>query len=197
MKVGLLFGSFNPIHMGHLILARYWLNETDLAQIWLIVSPHNPHKNVSELASVEDRLAMARLAVLDESHIQVSDIELSLPRPSYTIRTLEKLRQEYPQNSWVLLLGADAAQGLSTWREGERILSEWEIWVYPRRGISTEALPQASRLRLFAEAPRIDLSATQIRTYQAMQKPIRYLVPPLVESYILEKKLYASPFVSS
>ncbi|MCX7651252.1 MAG: nicotinate (nicotinamide) nucleotide adenylyltransferase [Bacteroidia bacterium] len=192
MKIGLFFGSFNPIHMGHLILARYWLNETDLSQIWFVVSPHNPHKSSGELASIEDRLVMARLAVANEPRIQVSDIELSLPRPSYTIQTLEQLKQSYSGAFWAILLGADTALGLPTWREGKRILSEWEIWVYPRQGVSLDKLPQAARLRTFPEAPRIDLSATQIRNYRAMQKSICYLVPSAVERYILEKGLYAS-----
>lgn len=190
MKVGLLFGSFNPPHMGHLILARYWLNETELTQIWLVVSPQNPHKSPQELAPIEARLAMTRLAIEEEPALLVSDVELHLPRPSYTIQTLNFLRLAYPMTEWVILMGADAAQSLPTWREGERILSEWHIWVYPRRGIEWSALPSSPMLRSFPDAPRIDLSATQIRAYCAQRKSIRYLVPPAVEAYIREHRLY-------
>lgn len=195
MRVGLLFGSFNPPHMGHLLLARYWLNETDLSQIWLIVSPQNPHKAPAELAPVEARLAMARLAVEDEPALQVSDVELHLSRPSYTIHTLNFLRLAHPLAEWVILLGADAARSLPTWREGERILAEWHVWVYPRRGVEMHEVPDAPFLRKFPDAPRIDLSATQIRTYCAQRKSIRYLVPSSVEAYIREYRLYmhASP----
>lgn len=191
MKVGLLFGSFNPPHMGHLILARYWLNETDLTQIWLVVSPQNPHKSPHDLAPVEARLAMTRLAVEGDPALLVSDVELHLPRPSYTIHTLNFLRLAHPLVEWVVLLGADAARSLPTWREGARILSDWSIWVYPRPGTDMQAVPDAPHLRKFPEAPRIDLSATRIRAYCARKKSIRYLVPPPVEAYIQEHRLYA------
>ncbi|MCX8112464.1 MAG: nicotinate (nicotinamide) nucleotide adenylyltransferase [Bacteroidia bacterium] len=192
MKVGLFFGSFNPMHMGHLLLARYWLNETDLQQIWFVVSPQNPHKAAESLASIEHRLAMARLSVAEEPACQVSDVELHLPLPSYTIQTLHFLRSAYPQMRWVILLGADTAASLPTWREGERLLREWSIWVYPRRGTSWEDIPEGPFMRKFPEAPRIDLSANQIRAYIGAGKSIRYLVPPAVERYIYEKRLYAS-----
>lgn len=197
MKVGLFFGSFNPIHAGHLMIARYWLNETDLEEIWLIVSPHNPHKPAEALAPVEHRLEMARLSVAGDETLKVSEVELHLSRPSYTIHTLEHLRQSYSSVEWVLLLGADAAAGLPTWKEGPRILNEWAIWVYPRRGAALENVPDAPLLRKFPEAPRIDLTATQIRTYVSTGKSIRYLVPPSVERYIYEKGLYASSVLAS
>ncbi|MEN2992242.1 MAG: nicotinate (nicotinamide) nucleotide adenylyltransferase [Bacteroidia bacterium] len=190
MKVGLFFGSFNPLHWGHLIVARYWLNETDLDQLWLVVSPYNPHKRPEELAPVQHRLAMARAAVADEAALHVSAVELDLPQPSYTIRTLHYLRAAQPSWQWILLLGADAAAALPTWKEGEAILAEWEIWVYPRRGTSEGALPTAPRLYFFAQAPLIELSATQIRHYRRQGKSIRYLVPPAVEAYILQHALY-------
>ncbi|MCS7162822.1 MAG: nicotinate (nicotinamide) nucleotide adenylyltransferase [Bacteroidia bacterium] len=192
MKVGLLFGSFNPLHWGHLIVARYWLNETDLDQLWLVVSPHNPHKRLEELVPVQHRLAMARAAVADEAALQVSAVEMALPQPSYTIHTLRYLQSAQPDWQWILLLGADAAAALPTWKEGETILADWEIWVYPRRGTSEKALPTASRLQFFAQAPLIELSATQIRHYRRQGKSIRYLVPPAVEAYILAHALYSA-----
>lgn len=192
MRVGLLFGSFNPIHIGHLLLARYWLNETPIEQIWLVVSPHNPHKAPESLVAVEHRIRMARLAVTGEPAMHVSEIEVALPRPSYTIQTLEFLRRLHPPVEWVLLLGSDAACSLTSWRAGGRILSEWKIWVYPRKGTSLENVPKGTYLRTFPDAPRIDISATQIRTYCAAGKSIRFMVPPAVEAYIYQHGLYGA-----
>lgn len=190
MRVGLLFGSFNPLHYGHLIVARYWLNETDLEQIWLVVSPHNPHKAPEALAPEKARLEMARLATEGDSSVQVSDIEFGLPRPSYTIATLRALRAQEPSWQWVVLLGADAAKGLLSWKEGESILQEWPVWVYPRRGAEPAEVPKYPNVRFFPQAPRIDLSATQVRQYVREGRSIRYLVPPSVEAYIYAHDFY-------
>ncbi len=190
MRIGLLFGSFNPLHYGHLIVARYWLNETNLEQIWLVVSPHNPHKAPEGLAPEKDRLEMAQLATEGDPSVRVSDIEFGLPRPSYTIATLRTLRAQEPSWQWVVLLGADAAKGLLTWKEGEKILQEWPIWVYPRRGAELAEVPQYPNVRFFPQAPRIDLSATQVRQYVREGRSIRYLVPPPVEAYIYAHDLY-------
>lgn len=190
MRVGLLFGSFNPIHVGHLVVARYWLNETDLSQIWLVVSPQNPHKSAESLAPIEERLTMARLATEGDPAIKVSDIELSLPRPSYTIRTLEALERQQADWEWVLLVGSDAAATLPSWKEGETLLRQWPIWVYPRKDAPLEAVPAGAQIQIFSQAPRIDLSATQIRRYAQEGRSIRYLVPPPVEAYIHAQGLY-------
>jgi cytidyltransferase-like protein len=118
MMIGLFFGSFNPIHQGHLMVLRYWLNETPLHQIWLIVSPQNPHKSPEDLAPAQDRLVMTQLAIQSESRLHASDIEFFLPRPSYTIDTLRHLQTQYPTYEWCLLLGADTFATLPTWKEG-------------------------------------------------------------------------------
>ncbi|MCS6789609.1 MAG: nicotinate (nicotinamide) nucleotide adenylyltransferase [Bacteroidia bacterium] len=190
MTIGIFPGSFNPIHMGHLILLRYWLNHTDLAQIWLVVSPHNPFKAAHELAPFEHRLAMVRLSVAGESRLLASDAEAHLPKPSYTIQLLKYLRREYPTWNWALLLGADAACSLPSWREGKRILEEWTIWVYPRRNTNPSDLPKGNYLRFFEEAPLIEISATQVRQYLASGLSIRYLVLPEVENYLHTYALY-------
>ncbi|MCS7188908.1 MAG: nicotinate (nicotinamide) nucleotide adenylyltransferase [Bacteroidia bacterium] len=192
MKVGLLLGSFNPIHQGHLLMARYWLNETDIAQLWLVVSPQNPHKPSQELAKAEHRLTMAKLATHGDPHVQVSDIEFSLPLPSYTIQTLNTLRKEHPDKEWFLLMGLDTAHTLPSWKEGMRILQEWHVWVYPRGDTSLYTPPQGRFVKYFAKAPRIDLSATQIRKYVKSGLSIRYLVPPPVEEYIHAQRIYYS-----
>ncbi|MCX7606022.1 MAG: nicotinate (nicotinamide) nucleotide adenylyltransferase [Bacteroidia bacterium] len=192
MKVGLFFGSFNPIHIGHLIVARYWLNETDLDQLWLIVSPHNPHKAAQELAPAPHRLAMARLAIQEDEQIHVSDIEFHLPTPSYTIHTLDRLQEQYPTHTWVLLFGSDTANTLPTWRDGTTLLQKWPIWVYPRGEGILHINPLPSHLQYFHEAPRVDLSATQVRKYIHQRRSIRFLVPIPVELYIREHGLYHS-----
>lgn len=192
MRVGLLFGSFNPVHLGHLILARYWLNETALEKIWLVVSPQNPHKSTENLAPVEARLAMAHLATEGDPAVAVSEVELGLPRPSYTVRTLEVLERQRPDWEWILLVGADSAATLPTWKEGEVLLRRWPIWVYPRKGTPLETIPAGTKLQTFPQAPRIDLSATQIRRYVREGRSIRYLVPPSVEAYIHTHGLYGA-----
>ncbi|MCS7297079.1 MAG: nicotinate (nicotinamide) nucleotide adenylyltransferase [Bacteroidia bacterium] len=192
MSIGLLFGSFNPIHMGHLIAARYWLNETDLSQIWLVVSPQNPHKPAVGLAPAYHRIQMARLASEGDPRLLVSDIEFARTGPSYTIDTLRLLKELYEDVEWILLLGSDAAANLEKWKEGPLILREWRIWIYPRRHVPLERLPKGAKIEFFPEAPQIDLSATQIRAYCQAGKSIRYLVPPLVESYIYRHDLYVA-----
>lgn len=192
MKVGLFFGSFNPVHLGHLAVVRYWLNETDLEEVWLVVSPHNPHKPLTDLAPAEDRLRMVELALQGDPFVRACRVEFRLPRPSYTIQTLEHLAETCPDHTFVLLLGADAAAGLPTWKESKRLLTEWPIWVYPRKGDSEENLPVSPQLRFFPEAPRIDLSATQIRKYLREGRSIRYWVPSAVEAYIYARGLYGA-----
>ncbi len=190
MTIGLFFGSFNPIHYGHLMVLRYWLNETPLDAIWLIVSPCNPHKSPTDLASAEDRLHMARLATAGEERLHPSDVEFSLPRPSYTIDTLRYLHQAYPTCQWRLLMGTDTFTSLPTWKESQTLLSEYTFWLYPRG--DDRPYPLSDNITLFAQAPRIDLSATRVRTYLKYQKSIRFLVPEAVETYIYMRGLYGT-----
>jgi len=190
MTIGLFFGSFNPIHYGHLMVLRYWLNETPLDAVWLIVSPQNPHKLPGDLAPADDRLEMTRLAITGEARLYASDIEFSLPRPSYTIQTLRYLQEHHPNHEWCILIGADAFATVPTWKEGNTLLSQYTFWVYPRHDCVPTCLPENSTF--FAQAPRIDLSATQIRTYLKNNQSIRFLVPPAVEAYIYERGLYGA-----
>jgi len=190
MMIGLFFGSFNPIHHGHLMVLRYWLNESPLDAIWLIISPHNPHKSPTDLAPAEDRLHMARLATAGEKRLHPSDVEFALPRPSYTIDTLRRLRHEYPTYEWRLLMGTDTFTTLPTWKESQTLLSAYTFWLYPRGNVHLPNLPD--NVKLFARAPRIDLSATQIRTYLKNRKSIRFLVPEAVEAYIYKRGLYGA-----
>jgi nicotinate-nucleotide adenylyltransferase len=174
--------------VGHLILLRYWLNETALEVVWLIVSPQNPHKSPQELAPVHHRLEMARLATQDEPRLFVSDVECHLPLPSYTIQTLKALDQRFPKHQWKLFIGSDAFREVPTWQEGDKLLSEYDFWVYPRRNVPIKT--ENPRVTLFSQAPQVEISATQVRKYLRQGQSIRFLVPAAVETYIRTHRLY-------
>lgn len=188
-RVGLLFGSFNPVHTGHLILAEYFATRTDLAEVWLVVSPQSPFKVGEELLSDTARLALLQLAVADNPRLRAEDIELSLPRPSYTIATLDALRARHPGHDFVLLMGADNLPGLPRWRAADRIMSEFDLYVYPRPGTELPDLSAFPRARA-VKAPLLDVSATFIRASIAAGQSIRYLVPAAVEEEIDRQHYY-------
>jgi len=188
-RVGLLFGSFNPVHLGHLILAEYFATRTDLAEVWLVVSPQSPFKMGEELLPDTDRLALLRLAVADNPRLRAEDIELSLPRPSYTIATLDALRARHPNHDFVLLMGADNLAGLPRWRAADRLMQELDLYVYPRPGIPLPDLGGLPRVRMM-QAPLLDVSATFIRASIQARQSIRYLVPLAVEQEIIARHYY-------
>lgn len=181
-KIGLLFGSFNPIHTGHLILAQHMATHTDLSAVWLVVSPQSPYKVGQELLPEQDRLALAQAATADNELLSVSDVELQLPKPSYTITTLDEIRRRHPGREFVLLMGSDNLLGLDGWRDASRIRQEFAIYVYPRPGHPIEAA--AGHNIKVVEAPLLDISATIIRQSLREGKSIRYLVPDVVEQLI-------------
>jgi nicotinate-nucleotide adenylyltransferase len=150
LRVGLLFGSFNPVHTGHLILAEYFATRTDLQEVWLVVSPQSPFKVGEELLPETQRLALLQAAVADNSHLRAESIELSLPRPSYTIATLDALRARHPTHDFVLLMGGDNLAGLPRWREAARLLQEIDLYVYPRPGTALPPLADFPRAKVFA-----------------------------------------------
>ena len=142
-KVGLLFGSFNPIHTGHLILANFLATHTDLAEVWLIISPQSPFKAEADLLDEQARLALVARAIAGNERLRVLDIEFRLPKPSYTIDTLAQLRQLHPEQEFVLLMGGDNLPGLPRWKAADRLLAEYEIYVYPRPGYALPEPPAA------------------------------------------------------
>jgi len=188
-RVGLLFGSFNPVHTGHLILAEYFATRTDLAEVWLVVSPQSPFKVGEELLPDTARLALLQLAVADNPRLRAEAIELSLPRPSYTIATLDALREYYPSHDFVLLMGADNLPGLPRWRAADRLLGEFDLYVYPRPGTELPDLAAFPRARV-VKAPLLDVSATFIRASIQAGQSIRYLVPAAVEKEIDRQNYY-------
>ena len=185
-RIGLLFGSFNPVHTGHLILAEHFATRTDLAGVWFVVTPHNPFKAAANLLPETERLRLVELALAGNPLLRAEDIEFNLPRPSYTIATLDALRQRHPTHDFVLLMGADNLSGLPRWQESARLLAEVDIYVYPRPGAVLPDLAQFSRVQILA-APMIDISATYIRESLCTGRSIRYLVPAAVEAELLKK----------
>lgn len=178
MKIGLYFGSFNPIHHGHLIVANYLLNETDIEKVWLVVSPQNPFKQEHSLLNEYHRLHLATLATEHDTRIKASDVEFSLPRPSYTIDTLVYLKEKYPQHEFCIIMGADSFQNLHRWKNYSALVRDHDIYVYPRAGF-TGGQHTIDRAHL-VEAPLLQLSATYIRQCIASGKSVRYMLPDAV-----------------
>lgn len=191
MRVGLLFGSFNPIHIGHLILANYMATNTTLDTVWLVVSPQNPFKSGSSLLHEFDRLHMVRLAIADNPELGVTDIEFRMPKPSYTIDTLTYLQGKYPTYQFALIMGEDNLATFHKWKNYDQILAFYEILVYPRIGSASipEVLQGHPKIHL-VPAPLLDISATFIRQCLKEEKSTRYLLPEAVQGYIKAKRLY-------
>ncbi|TKC00518.1 nicotinate (nicotinamide) nucleotide adenylyltransferase [Pedobacter cryophilus] len=189
MKIGLFFGSFNPIHIGHLIIANYMANHTSLDKVWLVVSPHNPLKEKKDLIQVYDRLEMAKLAIEEAENIVVSDVELKLPQPSYTIDTLTYLRELYPEHEFILIMGADNLKSLKKWKNYELILRDYHIYIYPRPGFENEELQNHSSVTI-TKTPLMELSSTFIRKAIADDKNVQFFLPDKVIDFIDSKSLY-------
>ena len=189
MKTGLFFGSFNPVHLGHLVIANYMANYTQLDEVWLVVSPHNPLKNKKGLSNMYDRLEMARLATENSVKLKVSNIEFGLPQPSYTIDTLTHLHEKYPEREFAIIMGADNLSSFKKWKNYEVILKNYEIYVYPRPGIDVEEWKDHPSI-IMTETPQMELSSTFIRKAIQQQKNIQYLVPDQVISFMEGKNMY-------
>ncbi|MEN9600269.1 MAG: hypothetical protein RL596_2593 [Bacteroidota bacterium] len=188
MKIALYFGSFNPVHSGHLIIASHVANYTDYAQVWLVASPHNPFKTETSLLNEYDRLHLVQLAVDDDPRLKVSDIEFKLPRPSYTIDTLIYLQEKYPQHEFAILMGSDGFQNLPKWKNAEVLIKNFPFIVYGRPGFPVTDTHGANVHVL--DAPQLTISATYIRETIKDGKTIRYLVPDKVRAYIEENNYY-------
>jgi nicotinate-nucleotide adenylyltransferase len=189
MKIGLLFGSFNPIHIGHLIIANYMANYTTLDKVWLVVSPQNPLKKYGDLINTYDRLEMAKLATDNSTNIAVSDVELKLPQPSYTIDTLTHLKEKYPEHEFALIMGSDNLVTLHKWKNYKLILRDYRIFVYPRPGYENAEFASHPSVTI-TMTPLMELSATFIRKSIAEKKNVQYFVPDPVLKFIESKSLY-------
>jgi len=189
MKVGLFFGSFNPVHAGHLVLANYMLEYTDLERIWFVVSPHNPLKKKSTLLDEKQRLQMVDLAIGDNIKLKASNIEFNLPQPSYTIVTLTYLKEKYPQHEFVLIMGADNLESFHKWKNYEEILKHHQLYIYPRPESDGGKLKDHPQIKLI-NAPLMEISSTAIRQAIKEKKDMRYFMPEAVWQYINEMHFY-------
>ena len=175
MKIGLFFGSFNPIHIGHLAIANFMSEFTDLNQVWMVVSPQNPFKSESSLMDARKRFALVKKAIGRNPKIKAVDLEFTLPQPSYTITTLKVLSKKFSQDKFVIIIGSDNLSTFYKWKDYKTILSEYELYVYPRSGFTRSKLKNHANVRI-VKAPRMDVSSTFIREAIKKGKDVRYFV---------------------
>lgn len=192
MHIGLFFGSYNPIHIGHLIIANHVVYHTALDEVWLVVSPQNPFKQKQQLLEEYDRLHLVELAISGNDKLRSSNIEFNLPRPSYTVDTLAYLQEKHPRHTFSLLMGGDNLQNIHKWKNYQLILDRHHIYVYKR----THALPaewkEHPQISVLAKTPTLEISSTFIRQQIEQGYPIDYLVPSTVAKYIDEMGFYRS-----
>lgn len=188
-KIGLFFGSFNPVHVGHLIIGNFMATQTDLNEVWLIVSPQNPHKKKSSLARDFDRLHLVRLAIEDSPNLKASNVEFDLPKPSYTIDTLTYLNEAHPDKDFVLIMGGDNLKTLHKWKNYEQILKYYQVYVYQRPNYELGDLATHTAVKIY-EAPLMQISASYIRKCIKEGNSIQFLVTQPVFEYINSSNLY-------
>lgn len=176
MKVGLYFGSFNPVHIGHLIIAEHVYNNTDLDQVWFVVSPQNPFKTKNSLLNSYDRLHLVQIAVDNNDYLKASDAEFKLPSPSYTIDTLTYLHEKYPTTIFSIVMGSDGYQNLKNWKNYEQLVDKYTFIVYKRPGFDVEEKNEV-KIVVLDNAPLLEISATFIRKSLEEGKSVRYLLP--------------------
>jgi len=191
MKIGLYFGSFNPVHVGHLIIAESILAMTDIDEIWMIVSPLNPFKEKKDLLDHHIRLDLVRTATRGNKRIKGSDIEFGLPIPSYTIDTLRHLEANTRNKTFALIMGEDNVEGLHKWKESKALVNNYDIYVYPRMEHHTTRFDNNERIKR-VDAPIIELSSTKVRKKIAQNESIRYIVVENVRKKILKEGYYQS-----
>lgn len=189
MKIGLFFGSFNPIHTGHLIIANLMVETTDLNKVWFVVSPHNPFKPSKGLLHEFDRYDLVRAAIHDNFKLEVSDVEFHLPKPSYTTHTLAHLSEKHPEKEFKIIIGEDNLVNFTKWKNYKHILENYGLYVYPRPNTQLSELRTHPNVTCI-EAPMLDISATFIRTCIKKKQSVRYLVPDAVEERIRAKGFY-------
>ncbi|MFZ4863407.1 nicotinate (nicotinamide) nucleotide adenylyltransferase [Sphingobacterium sp. Mn56C] len=187
---GLFFGSFNPIHVGHLIIANYMANYTMLDEVWFVVSPQNPFKEKKSLGNMYDRLEMVNLAIAGSEKLKASDIEFSLPQPSYTIDTLIHLHEKYPNREFVLIMGEDNLVGFTKWKNADIILRDYKLMVYPRPGYDAGVLRQHPAVTM-TDTPVMELSSTFIRKAIQAKQSIQFFTPEKVIEFIDKKGMYS------
>lgn len=189
MKVGLYFGSFNPIHVGHLLIASHVAESKLVDKVWFVISPQNPLKTSGSLLNEYDRLHLLNLAVEDDDRFKVTDIEFRLPRPSYTIDTLIHLKEKYPQHEFVIILGGDSFQNILRWKNANILLENYDLIIYKRQGYNLPAVELSNNIK-FLDAPLLEISSTAIRNCIQQKKSIRYMLPNKVRLEIEKNGYY-------
>ena len=193
-KVGLFFGTFNPIHVGHLIIANHMAEFSGLDEVWLVVTPHNPHKKKNTLLEDTHRLAMVRIATESYPKLKASTVEFDLPQPNYTVNTLTVLEEKYPTKEFCLIMGEDNLKNLHKWKNYEVILERHPIFIYPRISKNTEdnsnSILNKNNSVTFINAPKVELSSTFIRKSIALNKNIKPMLSKNVWHYIDEMNFY-------
>ena len=190
MRIGLFFGSFNPIHIGHLVIADVMADQTDLDEVWFVVSPLNPFKSSSSLLHEFDRLKMVELAIADNYKFRASDVEFNMPRPSYTADTLAYLSDKHPQHEFRLIIGEDNLLHFHKWKNHESILKNFGLYVYPRPQVDRTKIKVSHKNIKYVDSPMLDISATFIRNSIRNDHSVQYLLPQSVVDYIRLKKFY-------
>lgn len=190
MRVGLFFGSFNPVHVGHLIIANTIVEQTGLDRVWFVVSPQNPFKEKKTLLPEFDRYDMVKLAIEGNGKLDVSDIEFTLPQPSYTIDTLTHLKEKFPSYDFSIIMGGDNLTNFHKWKNYEAILEHHNVIVFPRPNAEIPSEYIDNRKVTITETPLLELSATYIRKQVKKHKSLQYLVPDEVREHIEEKGFY-------
>jgi nicotinate-nucleotide adenylyltransferase len=189
MKTGLFFGTYNPIHIGHMVIATYMAEFTDLKEVWLVVSPQNPLKQNAVLLHDYHRLALVRIAAENHPKLKVSNVEFSLPKPSYTIDTLSHLSGKYPGREFVLIIGSDNLESFNQWKDHERILDKYSVYVYPRQNFPGRNFASHPKVKI-TDAPVMEISSTFIRSGIRDGKDISSMLPDAVWKYIEEMHFY-------
>ncbi|NJB84043.1 nicotinate (nicotinamide) nucleotide adenylyltransferase [Wenyingzhuangia aestuarii] len=185
MKIGLYFGTFNPVHVGHVILANHMLHYTDMDEVWMVVTPHNPHKKKSTLLENHHRLEMVYKATESYEHVKPTDIEFKLKQPNYTIDTLVHISEKYPTHEFAIIMGEDNLKSFHKWKNYEVILEEYEVYVYPRIGNTIKENSLATHPKVhIVQAPVVEISSTFIRNAIKNNKSVKHLLTPQVWEYI-------------
>lgn len=188
MQIGLFFGSFNPIHIGHLIIANHFVEFTEIEEVWFVVSPQNPLKERENLLNAQDRVKLVELAIEDNPTFKVCKDELTLPKPSYTINTLNALKQKHSQHHFKLLMGSDNLDQLHEWKDYHQVLA-YGLFIYERPGYPAKNYRNNEIVKFF-DFPFLNISATYIRDCIRAKKSVKYLIPPAVLALIKEKGFF-------
>jgi len=188
MKIGLFFGSFNPMHIGHKIIASYMIEFLALDKVMFVVSPQNPLKKKQSLLDQHHRFMIIRMEVEGNSKLQVSDIEFSMPQPSYTINTLLRLKEQYPENEYTLIMGADNLQNFHKWKNYQQILKDYSVYVFPRPGFEISGMHE--KIHIVKDVPQMEISASFIRNSIKEGRDVSYLMPEKAWKYTDEMNFY-------